>query len=100
MVDRKECLEDLNIGDAWFRTMHFLDFKGFKQRFKFTMRQIGGYNYLWAQPIINSKFALKQLSDSIQLANTNKEMSLTKENEEKQEKECADSVNKLNKINN
>jgi serine phosphatase RsbU (regulator of sigma subunit) len=33
---------------------------------------------------INSKFALKQLSDSIQLANTNKEMSLTKENEEKQ----------------
>jgi PAS domain S-box-containing protein len=59
MVDRKECLEDLNIGDAWFHKMHFLDIIGGNQRFKFTMRQIGDHNYLWASPIINSKFALK-----------------------------------------
>lgn len=58
-IDRKDCLEDLNLGDAWFRVMHFLDLRDIKQRFKFTMRKIGGYNYLWASPIINSKFALK-----------------------------------------
>ena len=46
---------------------------------------------------INSKFALKQLSDSIQLANTNKEMSLTKENEEK-EKLLRKNSEKLNMV--
>jgi hypothetical protein len=65
MIDRKDCLEDLNLGDAWFRVMHFLDLKDIKQRFKFTMRQIGSYNYLWASPIINSKFALKNYNVTV-----------------------------------
>lgn len=59
LLDRADSLDQNKCSDQWYQNMHFLDLKDESQRYKCSIRKLNDLFYLWASPIINAKFALK-----------------------------------------
>jgi PAS domain S-box-containing protein len=59
LLDRMDSINHDKVNDQWFNMMHFLDLKHESQRYKCSIRKLNGLYYLWASPVINTKFALK-----------------------------------------
>ncbi|OUT70884.1 MAG: hypothetical protein CBB76_05275 [Crocinitomicaceae bacterium TMED16] len=59
LLDLADSLAQKKPSDQWYQLMHFLDLKDESQRYKCSIRKLNGLYYIWASPIINAKFALK-----------------------------------------
>ena len=66
LLDRMDNLAAINFTEKWFEQIHFLDLIDGSQRFKFSVVKQESSCFLFASPIVNSSYALKNYNVTVQ----------------------------------
>ena len=66
LMDRKDEKAANEISEQWLKQMHFLELKDGSQRFKFSIVKQETSYFLFAAPIVNSNYALKNYNVTVQ----------------------------------
>lgn len=66
LLDRKDEIAANEISEQWLKQMHFLELKDGSQHFKFTIVKQETSYFLFASPIVNTNFALKNYKVTVQ----------------------------------
>jgi len=65
LLDRSDGLAEENLTNEWYDLIHFLDLKDGLQSYKCSIRKFGNFYFIWASPIINSKYALENYNVTV-----------------------------------
>ncbi|GEM_PF-1974622 len=65
LFDQSDYLDQEIISNDWYDLIHFLDLKSGLQRYKCSIRKFGDLYYIWASPIINTKYALENYNVTV-----------------------------------